>query len=257
MSEDNRRTNPGLAGSDLSALVQEFYRSFFERVRPQEREAFELRVVAVRNDLKDAGRCGANPALLLHVLVCTKFLRRIPGPAGSDAVRRLTLAQRRTLVGGLRVLQQLGQPWLVEVLGSAQQDWARTLWSGAGLLHQALGREVTIETPAFLWWSGSKPTRRQAERLLTAAIVCLVQELKDHPKPAAAAATLLEKFALLPRGQSRDPVELVSKRARRAAAKALDPLQSVGSLVSSLRHTYESLIDFLRVDSINGLKPGG
>ncbi len=250
MSRANRRTNRTAVPSDLSVRVREFYTKFFESVRPrQEREAFERLVEAVGDDLEEARQHGADPAFLLHVLVCARFPRIIPGSASSDAVRRLTPAQRRTLVGGLRVLQKLGEPWLVEVLGSGQNDWARTLWSGAGLLHQALGREVTIETPAFRWWSGAKPTRRQAEWVRTAAIVCLLQALKDHPKPAAATTSLLQKFDLLRPGHSKDPVEFVSKRARRAAAESLDPLRPVGGLVSLLRDTYESLIDVVTSQS--------
>lgn len=240
MGANRRGTNRPVARPDLSRHVREYYRGYFTNVgRGREREEFERVVAAVWEDLQDAKSYEADPAFLLHVLVCLKFRRAIPGPARSAAVRRLTWHQRRALAGGLRVLLQLGEPWLTEVLGSAQQDWARTLYVGASLLDQTLRREVTIETPAFQLWSGAVPTRRQAERLLTAGIVCLMGELKSHPKPAAATVVLLEKFGLLPRRRGGvTAVEFVKKRARRAKGKESDPFDPVGSPVEQLRGSY-------------------
>jgi len=227
--------------------VREYYRRYFTNVgRGGEREEFERLVAAVWDDLQDAKRYGADLAFLLHVLVCLKFRRVIPGPARSAAVRRLTPRQRRALVGGLRVLLKLGAPWLTELLGSAQQDWARTLYLGAGLLEQTLRREVTIDTPAFLWWSGAEPTGRQAGRLLTAGIVCLMEDLESHPKPAVATVVLLEKFGLLPRPRGGvTAVEFVKKRAQRAKGKVSDPFDPVGSPVDALKGSYEWLREFL------------
>lgn len=126
-------------------------------------------------------------------------------------------------MGGLRALRRLGWEGIKEIFGPPGEEWARSVFHGIEFIFQQLVG-VTVQTPAFQTGSLARLTRRQAERPLTACMVCLMEELKGrHPKPAAATAVLLEKFGLLRR--SRDgtiAIEFVTE----AGAQLPDALSS-------------------------------
>src|SRR2546425_8167755 len=54
-----------------------------------------------------------------------------------------------------------------------------------------------METPAWQTGSHARVKARVWENAVTACIVCLLSELKGHPKPRAAVANLMEKSGLL------------------------------------------------------------
>jgi hypothetical protein len=76
--------------------------------------------------------------------------------------------------------------------------------------------------------------------------MCLLDELKGHPKPRAAATVLLEKGGLL--GRSRGGaagVAFVARRAARAQAVTRDRLAPIGNTVWHLRATFDTLREWL------------
>jgi hypothetical protein len=238
-------TNRPVPDSVLSRLVADRYRAHFKRLR--RKKEFERLLATISEDLQEAARHGGDPAFLLHVLVCTKFVRQIP-QVGSEVLRKLKPKQRATLIGGLRALRALGPAWLEEVFGRAEGDQAQALYRGIAILCQKLTLGVALETPAFQRGMPHKPlTARKEGDLLTACILCILEELKQHPKPVEATVVLLRRFELLEasRGDS-TAIAFVRKRAQRSKGKASDPFSPVGSWVKLLRLSYDGLIDHLK-----------
>src|SRR2546425_5961517 len=176
----------------------------------------------IRVDLAETARYGADPAFILHALVCTRE-RRVRRHADElEAVRRLTPKKRAVLVGGLRLLRALGEPWLAELLRPRESGRARTFLAAAVELEYLLTGGV-METPAWQTGSHARVSTRVWENAVTACIVCLLDELKRHPKPSAAVANLMEKSGLLSKsrgGAARRTV--VAKRTGRPPGQAGD-----------------------------------
>jgi hypothetical protein len=199
----------------------------------------------IRADLADAARHGADAAFILHVLVCT-WDRRIQRHSDSiDAVRRLSPKKKALLIGAVRLLRTLGEPWIKQILGPADSDRGMRFLMTATELENALAG-VVVRTPA--WQSGVRSSGRvrAEENAVTACIVCLLDELKHHPKPTAAAANLLEKAGLLSRSRGGAAGSaFVAKRAARARVQARDRLGPIGNVVWLLRSSYADLRESL------------
>jgi hypothetical protein len=244
MSEKDRRTNGTEAPSDLSRRVRAYYADCVST--EAEREEFERLATAVWGDLLEAEQSGADGGFLLHVLVCTKFRRATPNIARSETLQRLNPRKRAALLAGLRAIRELKQSGLEEIFGPQGHDWAHKIYEGIEYLQQQLTGGGTVETPAFQTLSRANVSRRHTEQAVTACVVCLMDQLKGHPKPAAAVAILLEKFGLLGRSSSGlTAMEFVKKRASRAAVQARDKLGPIGNPIWMLRQSYEGLKEFL------------
>src|SRR5437660_8478811 len=208
---DNRETNRPEARPDLFQLVTAYYREHFER--EGRGEEFARWSTPSGGDLQEAARYGADPAFLLHVLVCTAGRRVRRYRDDLDVIGRLAPGQKTLLIGALKLLGELGEPWLKEVLGQAEPDRAHRLFTDITVLSHLLSGGTTT-TPAWQSGFGRVPTSRQLQHALTACMVCLMEALKHHPKPAAATVTLLEKFELLPKGARGGPTALAFVKAR-------------------------------------------
>jgi hypothetical protein len=229
MAGEDRRTNRTEPPSDLSRRVRDYYAQ--TAGTEPEREKFERLAEGVWAELLEAEQSGADGGFLLHVLVCTKFRRATPNIARSETLQRLNPRKRAALLAGLRAIRGLEESGLKEIFGPQGHDWARKVYEGIEYLHHQF-TGGTVETPAFQTGSRAKLPRRQTERAVTACVVCLMNELKGHPKPAAAVAVLLEKFGLLGRSRpGQAAIDFVKKRASRAAAPAADRLGPIGNPV--------------------------
>jgi len=121
-------TNPPEAPRDLFPRVEAYYRDdFADRGRAED---FDRWLAGAREHLRETASYGADPALLLHVLVCTagRGVRRYANE--SPALRTLPKGQRAQLVGTLKFLRERGEPWLREVFGPAEGELARTFHRG-------------------------------------------------------------------------------------------------------------------------------
>jgi hypothetical protein len=246
---------------DLSEAMENYYRQHFED--EGRGEVFARWMDGLRADLEEAARYGADSAFILHALVCTWDRRLQRQSEGNEAIQRLTPKKRALLVGALRLLRLLGEPWLQQVLGPKDHGRGRLFLFVAIELEMMLTGGV-VRTPA--WASGSRISgkARAPENAVTACIVCLSDELGRHPKPAAAAANLLEKAGLLRRSRGGAAgAAFVSKRAARARDKARDRLGPIGNVVWLLKTSYADLREFLlplpdvpATDSIWGERAG-
>jgi hypothetical protein len=202
-------------------------------------------MTAIRADLADAARHGADAAFILHGLVCT-WDRRIQRHSESiDAIRRLSPKKKALLIGALRLFRTLGEPWIKQVLGPAECDRGMRFLMTATEVETALAGAV-VRTPA--WQSGARNSGRlrAEENAVTACIVCVLDALKQHPKPTAAAANLLEKAGLLRRSRGGAAgAAFVAKRAARARVQAKDRLGAIGNVVWLLRSSYADLRESL------------
>jgi hypothetical protein len=223
--------------------VEAYYQEHF--TREGRGEAFVEWLAPLRGELAEAATHGANPAFILHVLVCTRW-RRLRRPSDeSEAIRRLTPRKKALLVGGLRLLRTLGGSWLTELLGPGSAERVRAFLLEVGVLEHLLTGAV-LETPAWHIGPRGRLKPRAWEQAVTACLICLLDELKGHPKPSAAAAVLLEKGGLL--GRSRGGaagVAFVARRAARAQAGARDALAPIGNTVWHLRTTFDTLREWL------------
>jgi hypothetical protein len=232
-------TDRVVAGSDLFRRVEAHYREHF--TREGRGEAFADWLARLRGELAETATHGANPAFILHVLVCTRW-RRLRRPADeAEAIRRLTRRKQALLVGGLRLLRTLGEPWLAELYGPGSAERVKAFLIEVGVLEHLLTGAV-LETPAWHVGPRGRMHPRAWEQAVTACLICLLDELKGHPKPRAAATVLLEKGGLL--GRSRGGaagVAFVARRAARAQAGARDRLAPIGNTVWHLRGTFDNL----------------
>ncbi len=240
---NNRTTNHERAGIDLSQRVEAFYRARSERAG--QGEAFARWLAQVRGDLAEAAQYGAEPAFILHVLVCTREwrLRRLTDEV--KTLQRLTLRQRALLLGGFRLLRKLGAWWLASLLEPMGSERARAFLGQVGQLEYFLTGGV-VETPEWQVGSRGRLGPREQQRAVTACILCLLEELKGHPKPRAAVTVFLEKSGLLKtsRGGAAGVV-FVAKRAARAQTVATDRGEPLGFIVSMLKDSFASLREFL------------
>jgi hypothetical protein len=228
---------------DLSEAMEIFYRGHFDL--DHRGAVFDRWMDRVRPGLVDAARHRADPAFVLHVLVCTwdRRIRRYSDEV--EAARRLTPRKKALLLGAFRVLRTLGEPWIAEILNTGDSDRGRRFLLAAAEIETAL-TGVVMRTPA---WQGGARVRgrtRAGEDAVTACIICLFDELRIHPKPAAAIADLLAKSELLrrSRGGTAGPA-FVAKRAARARDKAKDRLGPIGNVVWLMRSTYASIRESL------------
>lgn len=228
---------------DLSEAMERHYRQHFEH--DGRGEVFTQWMTAIRPDLADAARRAADAAFILHVLVCT-WDRRVQRHSDSiDAIRRLSAKRKALLLGAVRLLRTLGEPWIKQVLGPADSDRGMRFLMTVTELETALAG-VVVRTPA--WQSGARSSGRvrAEENAVTACIVCLLEELKQHPKSTAAAANLLEKAGLLRRSRGGAVgAAFVAKRAARARVQARDRLGPIGNVVWLLRSSYADLRESL------------
>lgn len=247
-----RRTNEPLAGPDLSPMIADYYREDFRSAGRG--EAFDRWLTPVLGVLTETHHAGADPAFLLHVLVCTKFRGVTSYAAGSAALAALPRKQRALLLGGLRVLHRLGLAWWQEVLGPATAPEAPVVLNGVDRALTVLtGGAIT--TPAFEIAGGATPLgHRQDQAALTACMHCCLEALGRGPKPAAATAALLERADLLGDRRGLTAVEFVKRRMRlapvprtrrrsRKAARAR--LSGVGTWIRLLKETYRELMGML------------
>ena len=235
----NRTTNRELPRQDLSQSVETYYRENFTRAGKE--NVFTAWMDRIRADLAETALYGADPAFILHTLVCTRERHVRRHVDELEAIRRLTPKKRAVVVGGLRLLRTLGEPWLAELLRPRESGRARTFLATVVELEYLLTGGV-METPAWQTGSHVRVKARVWENAVTACIVCLLSEVKGHPKPAAAVANLMEKSGLLrkSRGGAAGSA-FVAKRAARARDKAHDRLGPIGNIVWRLRSSYADL----------------
>jgi hypothetical protein len=251
----NRRlTVRDLPRFDLSEAMEGHYRQHFDH--DGRGQVFTQWMAAIRADLADAARHGADAAFILHVLVCT-WDRRVQRHSDSiDAVRRLSPKKKALLIGAVRLLRTLGEPWIKQVLGPADSDRGMRFLVTASELETVLAG-VVVRTPA--WQSGVRSSGRvrAEENAVTACIMCLLDELKQHPKSTAAAANLLEKAELLRRSRGGAAgAAFVAKREARARVQARDRLGAIGNVVWLLRSSYADLREsLLPIPEIPGTDP--
>jgi len=228
---------------DLSEAVEQYYRQLFEH--EGRGPVFTQWMTALRADLADAASHDADAAFILHVLVCT-WDRRVQRHSDSiDAIRRLSPKNKALLIGAVRLLGRLGEPWIKQVLGPPDSDRGMRFLVTVSELETALAG-VVVRTPA--WQSGVRSSGRvrTEENAVTACLVCVLDELKQHPKPTAAVANLLEKAGLLRRSRGGAAgAAFVAKRAARARTQAKDRLGAIGNVVWLLRSTYADLRESL------------
>src|SRR5688500_9656607 len=95
---------------DLSEAMEGHHRQHFDH--DGRGQVFTQWMAAIRADLAEAARHGADAAFVLHVLICT-WDRRIQRRSDSiDAVRRLSAKKKALLIGAVRLLRTLGEPWI-------------------------------------------------------------------------------------------------------------------------------------------------
>src|SRR5439155_76532 len=240
---DNPTTNHEVPGPDLFQRIEAQYQGHFDR--QGQGKAFTCWMAGIREDLSEAAQYCADPAFILHVLVCTRW-RRIRRHADErPAISRLSPKKRAFVVGGLKLLRKRGEPWLADVLGASGGERAKIFLTEARVLEDLLNGRV-VETPAWQIGPRAHVKPRAAEDAVTACILCLLEELKGHPKPSAAVAVFLEKSGLLKKSRGGTAgAAFVAKRATRARTKAADPLGPIGNTVLHLRHTFTSLKEWL------------
>ena len=236
-------TDRAVAESDLFRRVEAYYQEHF--TREGRGEAFAEWLAELRRELAETATHGANPAFILHVLVCTRWRRLRRAADESEAIRRLTPRKKALLVGGLRLLRTLGEPWLAELYGPGSAERVRTLLIEVGVLDHLL-TDAVLETPAWQVGPRGRVKPRTSGQAVTACVMCLLGELKGHPKPTAVAAVLLEKGGLL--GRSRGGaagIAFVARRVARAQVAATDRLAPIGNTVWHLKGTFETLREWL------------
>ena len=243
---EKRPTNQSQAPRDLFPRVEAYYRKdFVDRGRGQD---FDRWLAGARDALRETARYEADPAFLLHVLVCTagRGVRRYADE--SPALRNLPKQYRDQLVGALRFLRDQGEVWHQEVFGPAERELSTTFHRGVMILHNLL-TGVAVTTPAWQRAPARLPTIHDQKNALTACILCLHQMLQRVPKPVPTIVVLLEKFELLTGRQGgATRTKLVEQRIRRNAALARDILGPVGNVMFHLRGTFDSLREFLESD---------
>jgi len=246
-NERNRMTDHTVSTAELSRRLREHYRRIAERKGIA--SEYDRWVTAVWPELAKLEGKAANAAWVLHVLVCTRLGKVVPGVQTLPALAELPRRQRGALLRAVRTLRALGRERVEGLFGPADSDWGRAFYSGLGYLEQELSGG-TYETPAFqvVGWRGRAGPRRR-ELFRTACIVCLMSELKRQPKPAAWVATLLEKFDFLPPGRG-NPADRVKKRYQRDARKAADPQTVLGNVVDLLRTTFRMLREHLAPEPV-------
>ena len=247
-----RRTDAPLAGPDLSQLIADYYQEEFRSAGRG--EAFDRWLTPVLTVLKETHHAGADPAFLLHVLVCTKFRGVTPYAAGSEALAALSPKERALLVGGLRLLQRLGLAWWREVLGPEPAPEAPVVLNGVDRALTMLTGGA-IMTPAFEIAGATTPLGpRQDQAALTACMHCCLEALGRRPKPAAATAALLERAGLLGGRRGLTAAEFVKRRMRlspvprtrrRSRKTARARLSGVGTWIWLLKETYRELMGVL------------
>src|SRR5438105_6826406 len=99
---DNRKTNRPEARPDLFQLVADYYREHCER--EGRGDEFVRWSTASGGDLQEAEGYGADPAFLLHVLVCTAGRRVRRYRDEMDVIQRLEPGQKTLLIGALKLL---------------------------------------------------------------------------------------------------------------------------------------------------------
>src|SRR5438128_10948645 len=99
-------TDRAVAGSDLFRRVEAHYREHF--TREGRGEAFAAWLARLRRELAETATHAADPAFILHALVCTRWRRLRRAADGSEAIRRHTARKKAVRVGGLRLLRALG-----------------------------------------------------------------------------------------------------------------------------------------------------
>ncbi len=240
---EKRPTNPPLAPIDLFPRVEAYYREGF--VESRRGEDFDRWLAGARDHLRETATYDADPAFLLHVLVCTagRGLRRYADQ--SPALKSLPKRHRAQLVGALKFLRERGEAWLQDVFGPAERELATTFTRGVLIFHTLL-TGMAVTTPAWERAPARLPTIRDQKNALTACILCLHEAVQRAPKPVATVVVLLEKFALLAGRQSAATrAKFVEQRVRRKTALASDPLGPVGNVMFHLRGTFDSLKEFL------------
>src|SRR5258705_7148873 len=164
-------TDRAVAGSDLFWRVEDHYQEHF--TREGRGEAFAEWLAPLRGDLAETATHGANPAFILHVLVCARWrrLRRLADE--SVAIRRLTPRKKALLVGGLRLLRTLGEPWLADLYGPRSAERVRAFLIEVGLLEHVLSGAV-LETAAWQVAPRGHLQPRAHEQAVTACMMCLL-----------------------------------------------------------------------------------
>ena len=239
-----RPTNSDVPTDDLFSRVERYYREDFKRVG--RREDFDRWMSAARDDLRGAAVYGADPAFLLHVLICTAgrgirvYADEIP------ALRALPKRQAAQLVGAFRLLLDRGEAWLRAVF-RGQSERAASFYSDVAMFYTLLvGTAIT--TPAWESGGGRRPRSsiRGNKNALTACIICLHEALERAPKPIMTILVLLEKFELLKGRQSAIArAKLIEQRIRRKKTVAADLLGPVGHDVGHLKGTFAEVKEFL------------
>jgi len=240
---ENRPTNPPQAPRDLFLRVEAYYREdFANRGRGED---FERWLSGARDHLRETAGSAADPAFLLHVLVCTagRGFRRYADEC--PALRNLPKPRRDQLVGALRFLRDQGDVWHQEVFGPAERELATTFHRGVVIFHNLL-TGVAVTTPAWERTPARLPTIHDQKNALTACILSLHQMLDRVPKPVPTIVVLPEKFELLTgRQDAATRAKLVEQRIRRNTPLARDILGPIGNVMFHLRGTFDSLKEFL------------
>lgn len=216
-----------MAAVDLSQ-EEARYRELLRKRSNQDCQHFDEAVAVVRGALIEAEKLGANAGLLLHALVCTRFRTESRPGHRSEALRELTPRRRAALVGGLRACLTLGEQGLMDALerdvGCTRQRAREVYAAIEGLCLVLVTRQPVVYMPGITMLPGlesrkrRETRKRRADQPLTAAIVCLMDELKHVPKRADHVADLLCKFGLLRWKAS--TIDFVKKRFQRARDEA-------------------------------------
>jgi hypothetical protein len=218
-------------------------------------EEFDELASMLRLRLPDHGHFhGANATFVLFVLFCARRWRVAPLAAAGNEGYLLNVDERRALSRGLRVILHHGPEWLKSGLGPRHEALAQHLYNAIGTLHRRIlatdGWE--IQTPLF-WVPTNRPLRpREYEYVRTAAILCLMRELRGFTKKARFVAMLLTAAGLMPRqaGKRRSTdrsragdaaMEFVKKRYARYRDHIYKRDTLVGQLVSRCESTFEYL----------------
>jgi hypothetical protein len=239
-------TNRDEAPIDLSRHVEEYYRGFFD-FEGREKD-FEAWMHEIRGEVAATGRYGADPAVVLHCLICTRYRTLSRREEEFEAIQRIPPRTKALIVAGLRALRaSLSGLELEEIFGLRESGRARMFLAAAEEI-EALMTGAVARTPAWQQISSPGVKLSSESDAVAACMICLVDELQGHGKPTHAAALLMKKAGLLSRSRGGSVVRLLERRLSRVGHRANEPGGPIGTLVGLMRSSYASLRDFLIAD---------
>lgn len=242
---ENRPTNEAMARPSLFQRVERYYADCLAQIGGTGKE-FQHWWTATRAELVATESYGADPAFLLHVLICTKLRGSRRYAEQNPAIQELSKRHSAQVAGALKLILDRGLPWLERVFVGDEKRAHEFLADVARVQALLVGGAIT--TPAWeVTARASGDTNRLRRNALTACILCMDEALKGIPNRTMAAVVLLEKFSLF-RTRSVGGIaraKFLEQRIRRNKAKAVDRLGPIGNPVWHLRETFDRLKEFL------------